>query len=74
MSNITKEMMEEAASLSILIINRIQEESPDINPKMVLLSLGIALATLSKGTDVPLHSLMELVMSIYKHTEIIKYE
>lgn len=74
MGNLTKEMMEEATKTSIRIINQIQEESPDLHPRMTLLALAIALTTLAKGTDVSLHALMELVMSIYKNMEIIKDE
>ena len=74
MGHLTREMWEEATRNSILVINKIQEESPNLNPRITLLSLAIALTTLAKGTDVSLHSVMELVMSIYKNMEIIKDE
>lgn len=74
MTKLTREMWEEATSVSTDIINYIQEENPDLNHRVLLLALAITYTTLSKGTNVPMHSALELVLTIYKHTEIIKDE
>lgn len=72
MTKLTREMWEEATKISTDIINHIQEENPDLNHRVLLLALAITYTTLSKGTNVPMHSALELVLTIYKNTEIIK--
>ena len=67
---ISKELFMEAAQLSMEMINFMREQRPDLNQKLGLFALAIAYATLCKGTDVNLHSAVELIMTIYKHTEI----
>ena len=72
MTKLTREMWEEATKISTDIINHIQEENPDLNHRVLLLALAITYTTLSKGTGVPMHSALELVLTIYKNTEILK--
>lgn len=72
MTKLTREMWEQATSVSTDIINHIQKENPDLNHRVLLLALAITYTTLSKGTNVPMHSALELVLTIYKNTEILK--
>jgi hypothetical protein len=74
MTNLTREMWEEATVVSTDIINHIQKERPELNHRLLLLALAITYTTLSKGTGVPMHSALELVLTIYKNTEILKDE
>lgn len=67
---ISKELFIEAAQLSMEVINFMREKRPDLNQKLGLFTLAVAYATLCKGTNVNLHSAVELIMTIYKHTEI----
>lgn len=67
---ITKEMWKDAHSLSMSIIETIQKDEAH-DKKPLLLSLAIAYATFSKVHNVTMHSAIELVMTIYKNTEII---
>ena len=72
--NLTREMFHDAANLSVDIINHLKDIAPDKANKIYLLALAITYSTLSKGLDVNLHQAMELIMTIYKNTEIIKDE
>lgn len=72
MTKLTREMWEEAASASTDIINYVQKQRPELDHRSLLLALAITYTTLSKGTGVPMHSALELVLTIYKNTEILK--
>ena len=71
---LTKEMFHEAAQLSAELVYFLNEKQKKPDNRMLLLSLAICYSTLAKGTDVTLHQAMELIMAIYKNTEIIKYD
>jgi hypothetical protein len=68
---LTREMFHQAAELSVEMINYFNEKDKNLNQRILLLSLAISYATLSKGTGVSLHQAMELIMTVYKNTEII---
>lgn len=72
MTKLTREMWEEATFVSTDIINHIQKQRPELDHRSLLLALAITYTTLSKGTGVPMHSALELVLTIYKNTEILK--
>lgn len=63
----------EAQDLAMQIVDFVQETDPD-QEKTWRLALAIAYATLSKATDQPLHQALEVVMTIYKNTEVDHYE
>ena len=72
MSNkLTKEMFQEAAQLSVDMINYFNERDKAPNQRLLLLALAISYVTLSKGTNVTLHQAMEVIMTVYKNTEIV---
>ena len=68
---LTREMFHEAAQLSVDMINYFNEKDPQPNHKTLLLALAVSYATLSKGTGINLHQAMELIMTVYKNTEIV---
>ena len=68
---LTKETFRQAAELSVELINYFNEKDKNLNQRLLLLSLAISYATLSKGTGVNLHQAMELIMTVYKNTEIV---
>lgn len=70
MSKIQREEFEKATTLSISLINQLQEAGVN-NESTLRLALAIAYTTLSKGTKVDLHATIELIMAIYKNMEII---
>ena len=72
--NLTREMFQQAAELSVELINHFKEKDKNLNQRLLLLSLAISYATLSKGTGVNLHKAMELIMTVYKNTEIVQDE
>ena len=69
---LTREMFQQAAELSVELINHFNEKDKNLNQRLLLLSLAISYATLSKGTGVSLHQAMELIMTVYKNTEIVQ--
>lgn len=68
---LTRETFRQAAELSVEQINYFNEKDKNLNQRLLLLSLAISYATLSKGTGVNLHQAMELIMTVYKSTEIV---
>ena len=68
---LTRETFRQAAELSVELINYFNEKDKNLNQRLLLLSLAISYATLSKGTGVNLHQAMELIMTVYKSTEIV---
>ena len=68
---LTRETFRQAAELSVELINYFNEKDKNLNQRLLLLSLAISYATLSKGTGVNLHQAMELIMTVYKNTEIV---
>ena len=68
---LTKEMFQEAAQLSVDMINYFNERDKAPNQRLLLLALAISYVTLSKGTNVTLHQAMEVIMTVYKNTEIV---
>ena len=61
--------LSEAQDLATQIVDFVQEADPDQENRWRL-ALAIAYATLSKATDQPLHQALEMVMTIYKNTEV----
>ena len=70
-NKLTKEMFQEAAQLSVDMINYFNEREKTPNQRLLLLALAISYVTLSKGTNVTLHQAMEVIMTVYKNTEIV---
>lgn len=67
---ITREMWEEAHKLSLSMIDVVQQQE-NVDKRLLLLALAISYSTYAKATNMPVHSALELVMTIYKNTEII---
>ena len=70
-NKLTREMFQEAAQLSVDMINYFNEREKVPNQRLLLLALAISYVTLSKGTNVTLHQAMEVIMTVYKNTEIV---
>jgi len=71
-TKLTREMFHQAAELSVEVINFFNEKDKRLNQRLLLLSLAISYVTLSKGTGITLHQAMELIMTVYKNTEIVQ--
>ena len=70
-NKMNRETFQKAAELSVGMINYFKEKDENMDHRLLLLSLAISYATLSKGTGVNLHKAMELIMTVYKSTEIV---
>ena len=66
--------LEDAVQLSTEIIRFLKEDRREFNSRRLMFALAICYSSLAKGTNVPLHAALELVMTIYKHTEVIDDE
>ena len=71
---LTRQTFQQAAQLSVDMINYFKQREENINNKVLILSLAVSYATLCKGTGVNLHQAMELIMTVYKNTEIVQDE
>lgn len=71
-TKLTREMFHQAAELSVEMINFFNEKDKQLNQRLLLLAIAISYATLSKGTGVTLHQAVELIMTVYKNTEIVQ--
>jgi hypothetical protein len=71
---ITREEWEEAHEVSLSIIDLINAHEEVADKRKVLLALAIAYSTFCKVAGADMHTSLELVMTIYKNTEIIEDE
>ena len=71
-------VLEKARDLSVDVVDFIQEHVAKGNPgatdeQMLIIkaALGISFTTLCKATNTPIHDVIDMVMTIYKNTEVI---
>jgi len=72
-------LLAEARDLSVDVVDFVQEKYAQGQPgptasqtAVIKAALGIAFTTLCKATDTPFHDVIDMVMTIYKNTEVIK--
>ena len=73
------ELLTQARDLSADIVDFVQTKISNGNPgatgeqtAVIKAALAIAFATLCKATDTSIHDVIDMVMTIYKNTEVIK--
>lgn len=73
------ELLTQARDLSADIVDFVQAKIADGNPgatgeqtAVMKAALAIAFTTLCKATDTPIHDTIDMVMTIYKNTEVVR--
>lgn len=64
-----EQFLQDAVRLSTEIIHFFKDKK-EFNNRRLMTALAVTYCALAKGTGVSLHTAMELVMAIYKNTEI----
>ena len=75
------ELLNKARDLAVDVVDFVQSNVAEGNPgatdqqtSVIKAALAIAFTTLCKATDTSIHDTIDMVMTIYKNTEIIKDE